>query len=70
MSIYTFVGLIAIIVYTISGIVLLALKYLQFAEYEIRQADRRAKRTYDALLAEKSTKEKEAYEKCLEEFYD
>ena len=65
MSIYTFIGLIAIIVYVVTGIILLALKYLQFAEYEVRQADRRAKRTYEAFLE----KEKEECEKCLAEFY-
>lgn len=70
MNIYTFVGLLATIIYAITGIVLLALKYLQYAERKIQQADKRAKRAYEALLAGKRTKEKEAYEKCLEQFYN
>ena len=65
MDIYTFVGIIAIVVFTIAGIIFLAQKYLEFAAYAIEQADRRAERAHQAYLR----KEKEECEKCLAEFY-
>ena len=65
MSIYTFVGIISIVVFAISGIVLLAIKCLDYAERQTEQANKRAERAYQEFLR----KEKEEYEKCLEEFY-
>ena len=65
MDIYTFVGIIAIVVFTIAGIVFLAQKYLEFAAYAVEQANRRAERAHQAYLR----KEKEECKKCLEEFY-
>ena len=35
MDIYTFVGIIAIVVFAIAGIVFLAQKYLEFAAYAV-----------------------------------
>ena len=65
MDIYTFVGIIAIVVFTIAGIIFLTQKYLEFAAYAIEQADRRAERAHQEFLR----KEKEECEKCLAEFY-
>ena len=65
MDIYTFVGIVAIVVFTITGIVFLAQKYLEFAAYAVEQANRRAERAHQVYLR----KEKEGYEKCLKEFY-
>ena len=62
MDIYTFVGIVAIMIFTIAGIVFLAQKYLEFATYAVEQANRRAHQVY-------LRKEKEEYEKCLAEFY-
>ena len=65
MDIYTFVGIIAIIVFAIAGIIFLALKYLEFAACAVEQANKRAERAYQEFLR----KEKEECRKCLEEFY-
>lgn len=65
MDIYTFVGIVAIVIFTIAGIVFLAQKYLEFATYAVAQANRRAERAHQVYLR----KEKEEYEKCLAEFY-
>lgn len=66
MNIYTFVGIVAIVVFTSAGIVFLAQKYLEFATYAVEQANRRAERAYQEFLR----KEKEECEKCLAEFYN
>ena len=66
MGIDTFIGIIAIVVFTIAGIVFLAQKYLEFATYAVEQANKRAERAYQEFLR----KEKEECEKCLEEFKD
>ena len=65
MDIYTFVGIIAIVVFAIAGIILLAQKYLEFATYTVEQANKRAERAHQEFLR----KEKEECKKCLEEFY-
>ena len=65
MNIYTFIGIVAIVVFAIAGIVFLALKYLEFTAHAVEQANRRAERAYQVYLR----KEKEEYEKCLAEFY-
>ena len=65
MNIYAFVGIIAVVVFTIAGIIFLAQKYLEFAAYAIKQASRRAERAHQVYLR----KEKEECEKCLAEFY-
>lgn len=65
MGIYAFVGIVAIAVFTIAGIVFLAQKYLEFAAYAVEQANRRAEQAYQEFLR----KEKEECRKCLEEFY-
>ena len=65
MDIYTFVGIIAIVIFTIAGVIFLAQKYLEFAAYAVEQANRRAERAHQVFLR----KEKEECEKCLEEFY-
>ena len=65
MDIYTFVGIVAIVVFTIAGIIFLTQKYLEFATYAVEQANKRAERAYQEFLR----KEKEEYEKCLAEFY-
>ena len=65
MDIYTFVGIIAIVVFAIAGIIFLTQKYLEFATYAVEQANKRAERAYQEFLR----KEKEEYEKCLAEFY-
>lgn len=65
MDIYTFIGIIAIVVFTIAGIVFLAQKYLEFATYAVEQANKRAERAHQVYLR----KEKEECEKCLAEFY-
>ena len=65
MSIYTFVGIISIVVFAISGIVLLAIKCLDYAAHAVEQANKRAERAYQEFLR----KEKEECEKCLAEFY-
>ena len=65
MDIYTFIGVTAIVVFTIAGIIFLAQKYLEFAAYAVEQANKRAERAHQEFLR----KEKEEYEKCLAEFY-
>ena len=65
MDIYTFVGIVAIVVFAIAGIVFLAQKYLEFAAYAVELANKRAERAHQVFLR----KEKEEYEKCLAEFY-
>ena len=65
MNIYTFVGITAIVVFTIAGIILLAQKYLEFAAYAVEQANKRAERAHQEFLR----KEKEECKKCLAEFY-
>ena len=65
MDIYTFIGIIAIVVFTIAGIIFLAQKYLEFAAYAVEQAHRRAEQAHQVFLR----KEKEECRKCLEEFY-
>ena len=65
MDIYTFVGIVAIVVFTIAGIVFLATKCLAYAARAVEQANKRAERAYQEFLR----KEKEECEKCLAEFY-
>lgn len=65
MNIYTFIGILSIVVFAIAGIILLAQKYLEFAARAVEQANKRAERAYQEFLR----KEKEECEKCLEEFY-
>ena len=65
MDIYTFVGIISIVIFTITGIVFLAQKYLEFAAYAVEQANKRAERAHQEFLR----KEKEECKKCLAEFY-
>ena len=65
MNIYTFVGIVAIVVFTIAGIVFLATKCLAYAARAVEQANKRAERAYQEFLR----KEKEECEKCLAEFY-
>ena len=65
MDIYTFVGIIAIVVFAIAGIIFLTQKYLEFAAYAVEQANKRAERAHQEFLR----KEKEECKKCLEEFY-
>ena len=65
MGIDTFVGIVAIVVFTIAAIVFLAQKYLEFAAYAVEQANKRAARAHQVFLR----KEKEECEKCLAEFY-
>ena len=65
MDIYTFVGIISIVVFAIAGIILLAIKCLDYAAHAVEQANRRAERAYQEFLR----KEKEECEKCLAEFY-
>ena len=65
MNIYTFIGVTAVVIFAIAGIIFLAQKYLEFAAHAVEQANRRAERAYQEFLR----KEKEECEKCLEEFY-
>ena len=65
MNIYTFVGIVAIVVFAIAGIILLAIKCLDYAARAVEQANKRAERAYQEFLR----KEKEECRKCLEEFY-
>ena len=65
MDIYTFIGVTAVVIFAIAGIILLAQKYLEFAAYAVEQANKRAERAHQVYLR----KEKEKYEKCLAEFY-
>ena len=66
MDIYTFVGIISIVVFVIAGIILLAIKCLDYAARAVEQANKRAERAYQEFLR----KEKEECEKCLKEFYE
>ena len=65
MNIYTFIGVTAVVIFAIAGIIFLAQKYLEFAAHAVEQANRRAERAYQEFLR----KEKEECEKCLAEFY-
>ena len=62
MDIYTFIGVTAVVIFAIAGVIFLAQKYLEFAAYAVEQANKRAHQVY-------LRKEKEEYEKCLAEFY-
>ena len=62
MDIYTFVGIVAIVVFTITGIIFIATKCLAYAAYAVEQANKRAHQVY-------LRKEKEECEKCLAELY-
>ena len=65
MNIYTFIGVLSIVVFAIGGIILLAIKCLDYASYAVEQANKRAERAHQEFLR----KEKEECRKCLEEFY-
>ena len=65
MGIYTFIGILSIVVFAIAGIILLAIKCLDYAAHAVEQANKRAERAYQEFLR----KEKEECEKCLKEFY-
>ena len=65
MDIYTFIGVTAVVIFAIAGIIFLAQKYLEFAAYAVEQANKRAERAHQEFLR----KEKEECKKCLEEFY-
>ena len=65
MNIYTFIGVLSIVVFAIAGIILLAIKCLDYAAHAVEQANKRAERAYQVSLR----KEKEECEKCLAEFY-
>ena len=65
MSIYTFVGILSIVVYAIAGVILLAIKCLNYAAHAVEQANKRTERAHQEFLR----KEKEECEKCLAEFY-
>ena len=65
MDIYTFIGILSIVVFAIAGIILLAIKCLDYAAHAIEQANKRAERAHQEFLR----KEKEECEKCLAEFY-
>lgn len=65
MDIYTFVGILSIVVFAIAGITLFAIKCLNYAAHAVEQANKRAERAYQEFLR----KEKEECEKCLAEFY-
>ena len=65
MDIYTFIGVTAVVIFAIAGIILLAIKCLDYAARAVEQANKRAERAYQEFLR----KEKEECEKCLAEFY-
>ena len=65
MDIYTFVGILSIVVFAIAGIIFLTIKCLAYAARAVEQANKRAERAYQEFLR----KEKEECEKCLAEFY-
>ena len=65
MDIYTFIGITAVVIFAIAGIILLAIKCLNYAARAVEQANKRAERAYQEFLR----KEKEECEKCLAEFY-
>ena len=66
MNIYTFIGVTAVVIFAIAGIILLAIKCLDYAAHAVEQANKRAERAYQEFLR----KEKEECEKCLKEFYE
>ena len=65
MDIYTFIGILSIVVFAIAGIILLTIKCLSYAARAVEQANKRAERAYQEFLR----KEKEECEKYLAEFY-
>ena len=65
MDIYTFIGVTAVVIFAIAGIILLAIKCLDYAAHAVEQANKRAERAHQEFLR----KEKEECEKCLAEFY-
>ena len=65
MDFYTFIGVTAVVIFAIAGIILLAIKCLDYAAHAIEQANKRAERAHQEFLR----KEKEECEKCLKEFY-
>ena len=65
MSIYTFIGILSIVVFAIAGIIFLTIKCLDYAAHAVEQANKRAERAHQEFLR----KEKEECEKCLAEFY-
>ena len=65
MDIYAFIGVTAVVIFAIAGVILLATKCLAYAEHQTEQANKRAERAYQEFLR----KEKEECEKCLAEFY-
>ena len=65
MDIYAFIGVLSIVIFTIAGIILFAIKCLDYAARAVEQANKRAERAYQEFLR----KEKEECEKCLAEFY-
>ena len=65
MDIYTFIGILSIVVFAIAGIIFLTIKCLDYAAHAVEQANKRAERAYQEFLR----KEKEECAKCLAEFY-
>lgn len=65
MDIYTFIGVTAVVIFAIAGIIFIATKCLACAAHAVEQANKRAERAHQEFLR----KEKEECEKCLAEFY-
>ena len=65
MNIYTFIGVTAVVIFAIAGIILFTIKCLNYAAHAVEQANKRAERAHQEFLR----KEKEECEKCLAEFY-
>ena len=65
MNIYSFIGVTAVVIFAIAGIIFLTIKCLDYAARAVEQANKRAERAYQEFLR----KEKEECEKCLAEFY-
>ena len=65
MDIYTFIGVTAVVIFAIAGIILFTIKCLDYAAHAVEQANKRAERAHQEFLK----KEKEECEKCLAEFY-
>ena len=65
MGIYTFIGILSIVIFTIAGIILFTIKCLDYAAHAVEQANKRAERAHQEFLR----KEKEECKKCLAEFY-
>ena len=65
MDIYTFIGILSIVVFAIAGIIFIATKCIAYAAHAVEQANKRAERAHQEFLR----KEKEECEKCLAEFY-